>query len=75
MKSFLMRLFAENSDVSSLRVMSVLCCVFACLIAGYGIYNRIDMGGLAELCGVFLGAAFTGKVAQKHLELRGKEDA
>ncbi len=67
---FLRQLISENSSLSSLRAMSLGCCLFACILAVYGVYKGIDLTGLSELCGVFLAAAFTGKVAQKHIEMK-----
>jgi hypothetical protein len=73
MKSFILDLLSEKSTLSALRVMSLTTCYSACLIAFYGVYKQYDASGIATICGVFLTAAFTGKVVQKNIELRKKE--
>lgn len=67
---FLKALFNENSSVSSVRVMSIVCCITAIILAFVGINKTpIDYSGLSLLCGTFLGAAFTGKIVQKRIEV------
>lgn len=61
-------MFSENSTVSSMRVMAVLSLMNGMGIAIYGIYKGADLTGVAALSGVFVMAAFTGKVAQKVVE-------
>lgn len=70
----LIDLLREDSRISSLRAMSLLTCVLACLIACYGVYKGADLTGLSALCGVFLAAAFGGKVVQKSVELKVDRD-
>ncbi len=67
-------LFSEKSDVSMLRLMSLICCLAAIGIAIHGI-NRpvVDYSGLTMLCGAFLSAAFIGKVTQKKVEVPTKK--
>lgn len=48
-----------------LRLLSLLCVLTASSIGIYGVYKQADV---SILCGTFLTAAFTGKIAQKHLE-------
>lgn len=61
-------MFSETGDISSVRVMALLCVLAAILIALIGMYKGSDLMGLSALCGVFLGAAFGGKVMQKKSE-------
>jgi hypothetical protein len=62
---FLKKLFAESSEVSCMRFMSVLSLIFGFFVSGIGIFQGKDLSQLAVLSGVFVGAAFGGKVAQK----------
>jgi hypothetical protein len=48
--------------------MAFLALFAGIVIAVYGLYMNRDMIGLSALCGVFVGAAFGGKVSQKILE-------
>lgn len=65
MTQWLKDLFSESSTVSAMRVMAMMALVFACYIAAYGVYTSKDVTALVSL---FLGCAFTGKVAQKFIE-------
>lgn len=65
MLQWLHDLFSEQSNVSAMRVMAMLALVFACHLAAYGAYASKDVSAMV---GMFLGAAFTGKVAQKYME-------
>jgi hypothetical protein len=64
MKQWFKNLFAENSAVSSMRVMSMLCVVSACGMGITAIWRNSNLSEAAVLCGVFLGAGFGAKVAQ-----------
>ena len=66
--SFFRDLLSSDSKLSSLRVMAFLALFAGIAIAVYGLYMNRDMIGLSALCGVFVGAAFGGKVSQKILE-------
>jgi hypothetical protein len=70
MSKFLKALFAERSSVSSVRVMSLLATCIAGYVAIRGLEEHADLSGLSMLCGVFLSAAFAGKVTQKMVETR-----
>lgn len=66
---FLKDLFSENNHASSLRVMSMITCIAAIIIAIIGLNKDvIDYSGLTLLCTSFLTVAFTGKVVQKRFE-------
>lgn len=66
---FIKDIFSASSTVSSMRIMSMMCCTAAIVIAIIGLTkNPIDYSGLSLLSATFLGAAFGGKVAQKHIE-------
>lgn len=62
------KLFSENSEVSMMRVMSMLSLSAGIVIGAYGLCTNKDMSALSMLCGVFVGAAFGGKVGQKFAE-------
>lgn len=64
----ILALLSEKSKVSSMRLMSLISLLTACLIAGFGLYLKLDLLGLAALCGVFVSAAFGGKILQKNME-------
>lgn len=62
-------LFSEKSDVSMMRVMSLISLLTAVSISIAGMCKVApDYSGLSMLCGAFLGAAFMGKVTQKSVE-------
>lgn len=68
--SILKALFSEHGSVSMMRLMSLICCVAAIVIAFVGINKPlIDYSGLGLLCSAFLGAGFGGKVLQKKVEV------
>jgi len=63
-------LFAESGSVSMMRVLSLITTLAAIAIALWGLYLGRDLSGLSILTGVFLSAAFGGKVWQKSLEVK-----
>lgn len=68
-KKIIHSLLSEDStDISSVRVMSFISLFTGVGIAIYGVYQGKDLSGLAQVCGVFIGAAFVGKVSQKFAE-------
>lgn len=75
MKDFLTQMFSESSTISAMRVMAVISLLMGCGIAIYGIAKSADLGGISEVCAVFVGAAFTGKVVQKFSEAKSKKDS
>lgn len=64
----LTKLLSSGSGVSMMRGMSAVSLLVGCAIAFIGLYMRLDLLSLSALCAVFVGAAFTGKVAQKKVE-------
>lgn len=58
----------KGDDISAVRVMSLISLLTGVSIGLYGVYKGIDLGGVAQICAIFIGAAFTGKVAQKFAE-------
>lgn len=67
----LSELFSESPKVSAMRVMSIACCITAIIIGILVVLkDKPDYSGASILCGVFLGAAFGGKVTQKSIETR-----
>jgi hypothetical protein len=68
-KSLLLKMVTENGeDVSCMRVMSLTALLIAASVTYLGLYLNRDMGSLTPVIALFLGAAFGGKIAQKHLE-------
>ena len=67
-KKLILELLSEDSKISTVRLMSVLCTVSGICLAFVGLVRGSDLLGLSALCGVFVGAAFTGKVVQKSIE-------
>lgn len=67
------KLFSENSDVSCMRLMAIVSLTIGGALAFVGLLQDRDLGSLAALCGVFVGAAFGGKVTQKFAETRSAE--
>lgn len=66
-------LFSENNgNLSSIRVMAMICVIASVVIAIVGL-NRVvvDYSGLALLCSTFLGAGLGSKVYQKRTEVDG----
>lgn len=61
-------LLNEDSKMSMVRLMGLICVTCACGLGIYGIINNRDLVGLAALCAAFIGPAFAGKVAQKYME-------
>lgn len=74
MKDFLIRLISAKSDISSMRVMSLMSVIAAIVLAFHGINRGQPLDSLSILCGVFLGAAFGGKVGQKVVEVKQDHD-
>lgn len=68
MHKFIIGLLSEDSKISSIRLMSILCVVSAILIACYGMYHNRDLIGISTVVTSFLGPAFAAKVVSKKLE-------
>lgn len=66
-------LFSDSGTISSMRVMAMTCCITAIGIAVVVVCkDKPDYAGASILCGVFLGAAFGGKIAQKNIETKAR---
>lgn len=61
-------LLSEDGSISSMRIMSIISLVTGAVIAMVGLLRGESLSGLALLTGVFVGAAFGGKAAQKAFE-------
>jgi hypothetical protein len=69
MKNFFKSLISEGeNEISAVRVMALLSLVTGVVIGGVGVYLSKDLGGVAQICGIFVGAAFAGKTASKFAE-------
>lgn len=67
-------MFNENTRVSSMRVMAMMCCVTAIVIGIVGLFKPApDYSGLSLLCTTFLATAFGAKVIQKRTEVDGSK--
>jgi hypothetical protein len=71
MLDWIKNIFKSDSEVSSMRVMSMISLLTGCYIGISGLYQGKNLSELAILCGTFLGAAMGGKVLQKQTELKG----
>lgn len=73
MKQWFKDLFCTNSAVSSMRVMSMMCVASACIMGLTAIWRNSNLAEASVLCGVFLSAGLTAKVAQKSQEAKGEK--
>lgn len=67
-KRVLSAMFSEDGSVSMVRVMSLFSLIVGAFIAIWGLVAGKDLGGISQLCTVFVAGAFTGKIAQKFAE-------
>lgn len=67
MKQWLLDLFKDDSGVSMMRVLSLICVLTACGMAIDGAKNGRDVSGI---CATFLAAGIGGKVGQKVVEVK-----
>jgi len=65
MKSWLNRLFNDKSDVSAMRVMSMMALIFGMVAA--------CKGAGPDVVAIFVGSAFGGKIGQKYLETKSEK--
>lgn len=65
---WLMDFLSDGTNLSMMRLMSLTSLVMGCGIAIYGISHGKDLGGIAQICSVFVGSAFAGKSIQKYME-------
>lgn len=71
MKEYLKKVMADGDGTpSAMRWMSVVALFAGIVIAFVGLLKGKDLSTLAVLCGVFVGSAFGGKVAQSSIENR-----
>lgn len=70
MINFLKLMFAEDSNISSMRVMSFLCVLFSFGVAIFALSNGSDPEKASWLVAAFLAPAFGGKVWQKRFETK-----
>lgn len=61
-------MISNSPLVSSMRVMGIFSLLVGAFLAIAGMYKGLNLLELSALCGVFVGAAFGGKVAQKKIE-------
>jgi hypothetical protein len=68
MANFILQMFSEGSQVSSMRVMSMTSLWFGGIVCIFGMYKGVDATQLAVITGVFVTSAFGGKAIQKKYE-------
>lgn len=74
--SWLRELFSDSGSVSLMRVMSLLCCLSAIVIAIIGVSkSQVDYSGVSLLVSSFLTAAMGGKIMQKRIEVSGAKSS
>lgn len=69
MKKWFNELLSEQSSVSMMRFMALMCTSTACLIGIIAIYRNANIEAAALLVSPFLTAGITGKVMQKSKEV------
>jgi hypothetical protein len=65
---FIKDLLSENGTVSTVRLMSLISLLTGCGIAAYAVIVDKNPDKVVQIVSVFVGAAFTSKVAQKMIE-------
>jgi uncharacterized membrane protein YcaP (DUF421 family) len=68
---FIKKMLSGESEVSCMRVMSMISLLMGGLIAGIGLFKGVDLSELSILAGVFVTSAFAGKAAQAFSEKKG----
>lgn len=68
MKEFFRALLSDQGDLSMTRFMSLVCVIAALTISVVCLYKGQSADSIVGLVGVFLAAAFGGKVAQSFAE-------
>lgn len=68
MNKFIKEMLSDSGSISTVRVMSLFSLLTGAAIAMYGIAKGAELGGIAQVCTVFVGGAFAGKVSQKYME-------
>lgn len=66
--NFFQRLLSDDSDVSCMRLMSLISLFIGGSIAYVSLFENRDLSEASPTIGVFVGAAFGGKVWQKYAE-------
>ena len=68
MSKFISQLFSDSGNVSMTRLLSLMCCINATVIAMWGIAKGTNLSDLSMLCGTFLACGMGAKVSQKWIE-------
>lgn len=68
MKLFLKALLSDTGDVSMLRVLALVSVLMGAALGLIGILMGKDLGGVAQVCAVFVTSALAAKVGQKFIE-------
>lgn len=67
------RFLRHPKSTSLLKSMPILSLLAGMGIGVYGVYAGKELAGVAEICAVFVGAAFTAQVAKKYSESKDVE--
>lgn len=74
MKEFILKLLAEDSNLSMTRFLSLVCVITACLVLVYGVIKGSDLESFVGICSTFLGFGLGAKVMQRHIESNETDD-
>lgn len=67
--NFIEKALSEGTEVSCMRIMSLISLFVSAVLAFYTIFKGgSDIASSTPIISVFVGAAFGGKLAQKHFE-------
>lgn len=69
-RCFIKALLSDCGSVSTMRLMSIIALLVGSAVGVIGVLKGKELGGVAEICAVFITSAFAAKTAQKHIEKR-----
>jgi hypothetical protein len=69
LRQWIWEILSPRGRLSALRVMSLMCVLFAGLISLIGLLTKVELAGLTMLVSAFLASAFGGKIAQHKNEV------
>ena len=70
---FLKRILSQNHETSCMRLMSLISLTVGSLLAFGTLIKGDNLNNSASVIGIFVGAAFGGKVWQKYAEVPPKK--
>lgn len=66
--NFIEKLLSEGSDVSCMRLMSILSLLIGAILTFYIVRINYNLSEATPVIGIFVGSAFGGKIWQKTIE-------